>query len=178
MATIISTADRRDTRTATSEPAPKPSGFRSAYRSLVAAFLLYLGIGVGLRWDAAWHGTHPFQSFFSPPHWFIYSMVTFTAIAVTRLGLSNRLRPSFGPGFRLPLVAFELPNAVGLAVGGVAVTGLGGFFDLIWHSRFGLDETGWSFPHATLGWGLTLTLRGLIACRLALRSYRPLHWYS
>jgi hypothetical protein len=56
--------------------------------------------------------------------------------------------------------------------------GLAGGLDFLWHTNFGLDETNWSTPHAMIGCGLCLTMLGLISCRLALRRYLPLHWYS
>lgn len=56
--------------------------------------------------------------------------------------------------------------------------GAAGLCDFYWHSRFGLDETSWSFPHAMLGWAVAITLLGFVSCRLALGRYRPLRWYT
>jgi hypothetical protein len=61
-----------------------------------------------------------------------------------------------------------------IACGGFALIGAGGLLDGVWHTTFGLDETGWSLPHAALGWGMLLTLIGLVACRMALRPSRRL----
>jgi hypothetical protein len=55
---------------------------------------------------------------------------------------------------------------------------LAGLLDDVWHSNFGLDETGWSTPHAMIGWGLLATVLGFICCRLALAPHRPLRWYT
>ena len=50
--------------------------------------------------------------------------------------------------------------------------------DNYWHTNFGLDETAWSMPHAMLGWSWFVAMLGFIACRLALRPYRPLRWVT
>jgi hypothetical protein len=161
---------------------PVESGGRpdlqSAWRSYWVAFLLYLGVGLGLSWDRAWHATHVFQNFFSPPHLFIYTMVFLTAVAVSRLALVPRLRRWFGPEIDLPLVHWKVPGALALTGGALVLTMIAGGCDLVWHSLFGLDETAWSFPHGMLGWGLGLTLLGLVACRLALGRHKPVAWYT
>jgi hypothetical protein len=154
------------------------NGLASARRHFWLAFALYVGIGVGLSWDRAWHATHPFRNFFSPPHYLIYAMVALTTLAVLHLGLSARLRVWFGPGLRVPFLPFEVPGAILLTAGALLLTSFAGLCDLYWHSRFGLDETSWSFPHDLLGWGLDLTFFGLVACRLALARYRPIRWYT
>jgi hypothetical protein len=60
----------------------------------------------------------------------------------------------------------------------LASLGLAGLLDGVWHTTFGLDETGWSLPHALLGHGILLTFWGFIASRLALRPQQPLSWPS
>ena len=45
----------------------------------------------------------------------------------------------------------------------------------MWHTRFGLDETSFSMPHAMLGHGILIALLGFVACRLAIG---PLRWWS
>lgn len=105
-------------------------------------------------------------------------MLTFTAAVVSRLAFSPELRPWLGPRYRLLRALPALPGAVWLAGGGVLALGLASVFDSVWHTAFGLDETGWSFPHALLGWGLMLAFGGLLACRLALRPHRPLAGYT
>ncbi|GAC1366352.1 MAG: hypothetical protein NVS2B12_21750 [Ktedonobacteraceae bacterium] len=56
--------------------------------------------------------------------------------------------------------------------------GLAGLLDDLWHSSFGLDETGWSTPHAMIGWALLITVLGFVACRLALQRYRSIGWLT
>lgn len=71
------------------------------------------------------------------------------------------------------MTRLEVPGALALCASGCLVVLMAGGFDDLWHS-FGLDETGWSFPHAMIGAGLQLTFMGILSCRLALRKQEPL----
>lgn len=160
-------------------PSANPAGLRSAYWLLWLTFAFYVvAIGLGLAWDRAWHATHVFDTFFSPPHVFTYSMAAITAILVAVLTFTPHLRRWFGAGVVVPLFRFAVPGPLALTGGGLVLLATAGCLDAIWHSNFGLDETLWSTPHAMIGWGLCITMLGFISCRLALRPYRPLHWYS
>jgi hypothetical protein len=131
------------------------------------AFLL-LAVIVGFGWDRAWHATHPFEDFWSPPHIFIYTTLAITAGILFRAVRDVGVRACFGhDDVAIPLVG-RLPSALFLPVAGIFTIFLAGGLDSIWHSTFGLDETGWSLPHAMLGWGLLLTLFGLMAARLVI----------
>jgi hypothetical protein len=131
----------------------------AARRRLWLAFwLLVVTIGVGRAWDAAWHVTREFDSFFSPPHLFTYAFTGLAGGIVLSLWLDRRLRALFGaPPW--PLV---------LTLGGFATLLLAGALDAVWHTRFGLDETLWSTPHAMIGWGLLVAYLGFASARLAL----------
>jgi hypothetical protein len=142
------------------------------------AGLFIVGFGVGLAWDRAWHATHPFEDFWSPPHLFIYATHAVAMAVVARIVASPALRACFGPAVGGVFPLSPLPWPLALLVGGFVVILTAGFFDSIWHTRFGLDETGWSFPHAMLGWGILLGLLGLVSARLALAPHRPLAWYA
>ncbi len=152
------------------------AGRCAAYRWTMLALGFYLAAaGLGLGWDRAWHATHPFRDFFSPPHLFIYSMFALAMLSMARLCGAEHLRACFaGEPVHLPGLRVALPGPLAFAAGGLAVVGVAGLLDLTWHSLFGLDETGWSLPHALLGWGIMLSLLGLISCRLRLAAYRPL----
>jgi hypothetical protein len=151
----------------------------TAYRLLWLAVIFdLLAFGVGFDWDRRWHTTHPFEDFFSPPHLFIYSMHLAATITLAYIAFTARLRAWFGPTFRLPLVPFPIPGAIGLAGAGFGVVALAGVFDAIWHTTFGLDETNWSFPHSMLGWGLFVSFLGITSCRVALWKWRPIGWPS
>jgi len=145
----------------------------------ITFFIFLVTIFVGLGWDRRWHTTHKFETFYSPPHLFIYGTSLLATLLVAVIVFSPNLRRWFGPGFRLFPFPFEIPGALVLLGGGFVLQGVAGLvFDNFWHSTFGLDETGWSFPHSMLGWTFFITLLGFVACRLALRPYRPLQWYT
>ena len=155
------------------------TSLRTAYRLLWLAVIFdFLAFGIGFNWDRSWHTTHPFEDFFSPPHLFIYSMHLCATITLAYIAFTPTLRRWFGPTFRLPLIPFPIPGAIGLAGAGFGVVALAGVFDGIWHSAFGLDETNWSFPHSMLGWGLFIAFLGITSCRVALREWRPIGWPS
>jgi hypothetical protein len=134
---------------------------------------------VGRAWDVAWHATHIFDSFWSPPHLFVYTMATLNGLLVAAVTFAPGVRRWFGPGFRVPLIPFEVPGALFIFSAGFVTLGFAGLaLDNLWHTNFGLDETGWSAPHAMIGWSLFLIILGLAACRLALRPHPPQRWYT
>ena len=143
--------------------APDAASFNRA-RALFwfTLFVFLLAIIVGIGWDRRWHTTHAFETFYSPPHLFIYATSTFATLLVGLMVVVPGLRRWFGYN---PLI---------LLTGGFMLQGFAGLvFDNFWHSNFGLDETGWSFPHAMLGWSFFITLLGFLACLVALRAGRP-----
>ncbi|HEV1998298.1 MAG TPA: hypothetical protein VGR61_09245, partial [Candidatus Dormibacteraeota bacterium] len=141
---------------------------------LALAFYL-MATGLGLGWDRRWHLAHVFNSFYSPPHLFIYAMLALTVATVGGIMLWPATRREFGEGtIRIPMVRREIPAALAVCGAGLGIVMLAGLFDDIWHSNFGLDETAWSLPHAMLGTGFELTFIGILACRLALAGRRPI----
>jgi hypothetical protein len=160
-------------------PVTADSAAQRAHRWLVRTFGLVVGgMIIGREWDRAWHATHPFENFYSPPHLFIYSMATATTLLAAALALIPALRAPFGSPMRVWGVPFPVPAPVVLWLGGFALLGLAGLLDDLWHSTCGLDETGWSTPHAMIGWALLTITWGFVACRLALRPARPLPRYT
>src|SRR5258707_2936116 len=151
----------------------------AAYRLLwVAVALDVLAFGVGFAWDRRWHATHPFEDFFSPPHLFVYSMHFLATLTLMWITFSPDLRAHFGRAFRLFPFPFPVPGAIAIAGGGFVITAIAGVFDAIWHTRFGLDETAWSFPHSMLGWGIFVAFAGIVACRIAIAAEIPIGWPS
>jgi hypothetical protein len=144
-------------------PDALPPGPDRTFRLIWTAMGFFLAaIVLGFGWDRSWHASHPFENFWSPPHLFIYASFALAGLTAVRMALTASVREHLDRG------------AVFLAVAGFAVIGAAGLFDSAWHTAFGLDETGWSFPHALLGWGTLMTFLGLLSCRLALRRRRPL----
>jgi len=80
------------------------TGRYTAYRLTMLTLGFYLAAaGLGLGWDRAWHATHPFRDFFSPPHLFIYSMFALAMLSMARLCGSAQLRACFA-GERVQVV--------------------------------------------------------------------------
>jgi len=161
------------------EVAGDDPGVDHSRRALVLLWLglaLYLlATAVGLGWDRRWHTAHVFNSFYSPPHIFIYSMLALTVVTVGAIMLWPSTRREFGNAqVHLPIVNRDIPGALAVCAAGLGVVMLAGVIDDLWHSNFGLDETAWSFPHAMLGTGFELTFIGHLACRLGLAPRRPL----
>ncbi len=176
--------DRVSAMPAAGQPAAPPARSRGLSRGdparAHAALRLALGLllatlAVGLPWDRRWHTTHVFDTFYSPPHLFIYTATTLTAVVVTLLALKRGLREPFGPPVRLWPLRVVAPGPVFIAGAGFVGLGLAGLLDHLWHTAFGLDETAWSAPHAMLGWGWLVAFLGFLSCRLALRPARPWH---
>jgi hypothetical protein len=145
----------------------------------LACVWLIVTVGVGRTWDAAWHATHVFDSFWSPPHLFVYTMATLNGLLIAGMVFAPGVRRWFGAGFHVLLVPFEVPGALFILGGGFVSLGFAGMvLDNLWHTSFGLDETAWSAPHAMIGWSLFVIALGFVACRLALRPEYLLRWYT
>jgi hypothetical protein len=151
-----------------------PDGLAARRRLYLALALFVLGVSVGAAWDRRWHTQNLFDSFYSPPHLFIYSMVALTMATVASIVFTRRLREAFGPGVALPLLPVPVPPALLFLSGALGVMGLAGALDDAWHTAFGLDETNWSLPHAMLGWGIFLSFAGFASCRVALVPFKPI----
>ena len=131
-------------------PANEISSLNRARVMLWLTFSAFLiTILVGLEWDRRWHATHTFETFLSPPHLFIYGMSALGFAPLAMVFVPD-VRRWFGPALVVPC-AWRL----------LILWGAGRMAFL----SFGLDETGWSFPHAMLGWSFFVTLpEGLGRC--------------
>jgi len=153
--------------------------FRARRLLWFTLFILLIGLIVGGTWDILWHVTHVFDGFWSPPHLFVYISCGITGLLVAIMVLSPQLRLAFGHGFRVRGVPFKVPGPLFILVAGLLMVGLAGaVLDNLWHSSFGLDETNWSLPHAMIGWTALIIVLGFVSCRLALRNYKPLRWFT
>jgi hypothetical protein len=145
-----------------------------ALRRLYLAILLFGAAAfIGGPWDMLYHTTTAFDSFFSPPHLFIYGATAASIAVVVAIVASPPCRAAFGGMLRLPAVPVPLPAALVLLGAGLFVVVLSGVLDEFWHASFGVDETRWSAPHAMFGWGLFLSALGFVSARLALRDAKP-----
>lgn len=111
---------------------------------------------VGLYWDVAWHIDKGRDSFFTPPHNFLYGAIAIVLLmSVVALVRDQRDTPLHLPVGRLRLHPGVLVVAVGAA--------LELFFapaDELWHRLFGPDATLWAPMHLVGLTGLTLAAFG------------------
>ncbi len=121
-----------------------------------------------------WHMSVPFESFFSPPHLFIYGMTGAAMMVVLSIALKPELRAAFGRSSKVPGLPVEVPPCLVILGGGLLVLLLSGVIDEMWHAAFGIDETRFSAPHAMFGWGLFVTALGFASARLALKEGAPI----
>lgn len=154
---------------------PPPSFLRARllFWTLVCLFVLVWAIGKS--WDERYHVTHLFDTFWSPPHLFLYS--GYLLVALVFLAILFRMRDihaHFGPPLRVPLLAFPVPASLLLVGLGLALTGVAGLLNSKYHEALGLGETHWSVPHLMLGMSGLLMVMGFAAAAVALRKWGPL----
>ncbi len=160
------------------QTAAQPPDYAAARRWLWRALVvLVVGAWAGTTWDQIWHTTVPFDGFWSPPHIVVYVTVAFVAFVFMGMLFHTPIRRAFGRGFDVKVLPFKVPGALFILGMGIVLLGFAGaVLDNLWHTAFGLNETGWSFPHAMIGWSLNLVAFGIIACRLAMTHVKPLPW--
>jgi hypothetical protein len=148
---------------------------RRALLGLRTALAFFAGGAlIGGPWDMLYHMQTPFESFFSPPHLFIYGMTAAAVVIVVAIALKPALRSAFGESKPIPLLPWSAPGGLVFLGAGLVVLLLSGALDELWHGAFGVDETRFSVPHAMFGWGLLVTTLGFTSARLALRDAAPL----
>ncbi|GCE24737.1 hypothetical protein KDA_02210 [Dictyobacter alpinus] len=156
-----------------------PAGQAWAYRLLwITFFIFFASTGAGKLWDRVWHATVRFDTFWSPPHFFVFVMTSLTAALVAFIAFTPKLRTWYGPSVRVPFLPFEIAGSLVVLGGGLVALSITIMFDNFWHSTYGLDETQWSVPHCMLGWSWLTIILGFIAARLAFRTYRPTNWLT
>ena len=157
----------------------EPAGLTWAYRLFWLTFVIFFASTfAGKLWDRVWHLTVRFDTFWSPPHFFVFVMTTLTSLLVALIAFTPSLRVWFGPTIRMPFIPFPVPGALVILGGGLVSLSITIMFDNFWHTAFGLDETQWSVPHDMLGWSWFTIIVGFVASRMAFRRYRPLNWIT
>jgi hypothetical protein len=131
------TADARSGRACPSLP---------IWLGLFASLLLTVG-GI---WDISWHRTLGRDTFWSPPHLFIYGGIAVLGLdcvaVVAGATVARRRRPPEGATL-VKLWGLQAPLGFTIAGFGVLSSLLSAPFDEWWHRTFGLDVTVWSPPH-------------------------------
>lgn len=114
--------------------------------ALTAVFLgliaVFAALG-GIYWDVTWHATIGRDSFWIPPHLFVYSGVQVLLLsALGGLALAWRRAGSLR-------AALSQPVGIGFAVAalGPAIQIAAAPLDDLWHRTYGLDVMIWSPPH-------------------------------
>ncbi|GHO87697.1 hypothetical protein [Dictyobacter formicarum] len=157
----------------------EPKSVKWAYRLFWFTFVLFFaGTGSGKLWDRVWHATRRFDTFWSPPHFFVFVVTACTGALVAVIALTPSLSIWFGPAVSLPRLHFRVPAALMILGSGLVLLCITITLDNFWHTAFGLDETQWSVPHDMLGWCWFTIIFGFAASRLAFRRYRPLSWFT
>ncbi|MEM3086640.1 MAG: hypothetical protein QXO51_07025 [Halobacteria archaeon] len=149
---------------------PAPPSWNRARRAVWTLILLFILLwGVGKSWDERYHITNLFDTFWSPPHLFIYSGYLLVALLFLRLLFWMReTHRHLGPALRVPILAFPVPAPLLLMGFGFLFTGVAGLIDSKYHEALGLRETHWSLPHVMLGMSGFLTVLGFAAAFVAL----------
>ncbi len=115
-------------------------------------YLLFQAI-LGLGWDIRWHATFGRDSFWSPPHWLIYSGVALAGVLCIGVVLRDTWRyyrrvPGTDDTTTWPILGyFRGPLGYAVTGCGMAVLLFAAPFDDWWHELYGLDVTLWSPFH-------------------------------
>lgn len=156
-----------------------PANLVWSYRLLwITLFIFIASTGAGKLWDRVWHATHRFDTFWSPPHFFVFIMTMITGLLVAAIAFTPKLNICFGPLIPMPIIRWKVAGPLVILGGGLVALTITIMLDNFWHTAFGLDETQWSVPHDMLGWSWFTIIMGFIAARVAFRSYRPINWLT
>ena len=88
--------------------------------------------------DRVRHLTHRFDTFWLPPHFFIFAMTALTSLVTAAIAFTPRLRIWFGPSLRVPLIPFLFPGSLVILGTGLIALSCTIMFDNFWHSTLGL----------------------------------------
>ena len=113
---------------------------------------------IGIYWDIAWHIDKGRDSFFSPPHNFIYLAMAIVLV-VTLYGL---VRDRRGSALHLRLGRARLQPGLLITAVGASLELLFAPADDLWHRLFGADVTLWAPMHLIGVLGLTLLSFGAL----------------
>ena len=113
----------------------------------------------GAAWDVSWHRALGRETFWSPPHLFLYGGVIcwgLASLVATVTAMAGR--PARSAELRVGPLHAELGLAL-VGLGALAVIGSAPF-DELWHRTFGRDVDIWSPPHLTAVVGTAIAFVG------------------
>ncbi len=155
-------------------PAHREPGPRHAPDLWTLGILPVLAAGalaglLGIYWDISWHIDKGRDSFFTPPHDFIYtSLAIVLAVSLYGLWRDHRETP-----FHLRAGGWSLHAGVLIVAAGATLVLAFAPLDDLWHRLFGVDVTLWGPMHLVGILGLTLACFGGLGCAWLERDLAP-----
>lgn len=115
---------------------------------------------IGIYWDISWHIDKGRDTFFTPPHDFVYTnMAVVLAASLYGMWRDRRQTP-----FHLPVGAHRFQAGILIVAVGAALVLAFAPLDDLWHRLFGVDVTVWGPMHLVGILGVTLTRFGGMVC--------------
>jgi hypothetical protein len=144
----------RARETVPARPAAAAVRAETRLRLVVTSVIMYLmaqGL-YGSTWDIQWHGAVGRDSFWTPPHLFMYSSTTLAGLLALGLILWDTWRFRKGdPGVTAAnttrLLGFRGPLGMYVAGFGMFAMVASAPFDNYWHELYGIDVTLWAPAH-------------------------------
>jgi hypothetical protein len=138
-------------------------------RMVVSSVILYL-LAQGLyasTWDIQWHGAVGRDSFFTPPHIFMYSSTTIAGLLALVFIFWDTWRfrkgdPAVTAANTTAFLGLRAPLGIYIVGFGVLTQVLAAPFDNYWHELYGIDVTLWSPAHVMGMIGAFIAALGIV----------------
>lgn len=148
--------------------------------NLLTLFVVFLSIyhvvaRVGLAIDIQWHTDIGRDKLLTPPHMMIFSGIIPTLIFLAGyIFWFSFLRPNTVGGYHFSILSAPIP--IWIIFAGMVTLLLGGLYDDLWHSNYGVDTTIITPPHLwTFSGGMIVELATIILAVHLLRQQNSNH---